>query len=168
MNKIDIARGMVFQKLCIGKSTFEERLICQKKVYLLQSLGVHLGFNYDWYIYGPYSKGLASYVYSNFDVLSDCDFTKYRLSKKVIDKIDIVNNLTNEKTEELTDANWYELLASLLYISEHRYFWNIKPITGNRSAKEILLAIKKQFTEEQCDKANYCLIKSGFSEYKEL
>lgn len=35
MNNIDIANGMVFQKLAISKESFDDRLICQKKIYLL-------------------------------------------------------------------------------------------------------------------------------------
>ena len=55
MNNIDIANGIVFQKMEISKESFEDRLICQKKIYLLQSLGTDLGYTYNWYVRGAYS-----------------------------------------------------------------------------------------------------------------
>jgi len=33
---------------------FQDRLIMQKSVYLAQAAGVHLGYYYHWYLYGPY------------------------------------------------------------------------------------------------------------------
>jgi hypothetical protein len=40
-------------------STFEDRLILQKAVYLMQAAGVHLGHYYQWYLHGPYSPSLT-------------------------------------------------------------------------------------------------------------
>lgn len=42
MNNIDIANGIVFQKMEISKESFEDRLICQKKIYLLNRFGIHI------------------------------------------------------------------------------------------------------------------------------
>ena len=81
MNNIDIANGIVFQKLKISKDSFDERLICQKKIYLLQSLGTNLGYTYNWYVRGPYSPALTTYIYANLDVLTSSDFSDYKLAK---------------------------------------------------------------------------------------
>ncbi len=45
-------------------STFEDRLILQKAVYLMQAAGVHLGHYYQWYLHGPYSPSLTRDVYA--------------------------------------------------------------------------------------------------------
>jgi uncharacterized protein YwgA len=38
---------------------FQDRLRVQKSVYLLQAFGIYLGYNFNWYLYGPYSPALA-------------------------------------------------------------------------------------------------------------
>ena len=54
MTNIDIANGLVFQALGVSKDAFDDRLLTQKKVFLLQELGVNLGYAYNWYVRGPY------------------------------------------------------------------------------------------------------------------
>ena len=44
---------------------FEDRLIIQKAVYLLQLKGVKSGFEYSLYVRGPYSRELTDQVYGN-------------------------------------------------------------------------------------------------------
>lgn len=43
----------------INMSTFENRLIFQKEVYLLQEFGISLGHSFGWYRRGPYSSDAA-------------------------------------------------------------------------------------------------------------
>lgn len=38
---------------------FQDRLRLQKTIYLLQAFGIYLGYNFNWYIYGPYSPALT-------------------------------------------------------------------------------------------------------------
>lgn len=38
---------------------FNDRLALQKTIYLIQAGGVHLGYDYGWYLRGPYSRGLT-------------------------------------------------------------------------------------------------------------
>ena len=45
---------------------FQDRLRLQKTVYLMQAFGIYLGYNFNWYLYGPYSPALAR---DAFDVL---------------------------------------------------------------------------------------------------
>ena len=81
MNNIDIANGIVFQRLAISKDSFDDRLICQKKIYLLQSLGTNLGYTYNWYVRGPYSPALTTYLYTNLDVLASHDYSDCKLAE---------------------------------------------------------------------------------------
>lgn len=97
MNSIDVANGMIFQEMKIGKETFEKRLVCQKKIYLLQGLGTDLGYNYNWYVRGPYSPSLTNYVYNNLDILSVSDFSPYQLSQSAKSNIEKVNSLVELK-----------------------------------------------------------------------
>ena len=97
MNNIDIANGIVFQKLAVSKENFDDRLICQKKIYLLQSLGTDLGYTYNWYVRGPYSPSLTNYIYNNLEVLSNSDFSNHKLSMTAETNIDRVNGLVDLK-----------------------------------------------------------------------
>lgn len=42
---------------------FDDRLILQKVVYLLQESGLEMGYRYHWYLRGPYSTGLTDDAY---------------------------------------------------------------------------------------------------------
>jgi uncharacterized protein YwgA len=43
-----------------GMGSFDDRLILQKIVYLMQASGIYLGYTFNWYIHGPYSTRLAA------------------------------------------------------------------------------------------------------------
>ena len=148
MNNIDIANGIVFQKLHVSKESFDDRLICQKKVYLLQSLGTNLGYTYNWYVRGPYSPALTTYVYSNSELLSHENFSEYKLAQTVEKNIQCVQDLEKEKRSDFTVASWYELLASLMYIYNNRESWNIDD--KEESLYSALTSHKPQFNQEQC------------------
>lgn len=160
MNNIDIANGIVFQKLAISKDSFDDRLICQKKIFLLQSLGTDLGYIYNWYVHGPYAPSLTNYIYNNLDVLATNDFSGYRLSESAEKNIEYVNMLSQDKRSDLGIASWYELLASLLYIIKNRLSWGID--SGDSAIFEALIKQKPQYNNEQCMSAFVTLQKFGF------
>lgn len=164
MNRIDIANGIVFQKLNICKGTFEDRLICQKKIYLLQSLGTDLGYAYNWYVRGPYSPALTSYIFSNLEVLKANTYAEYKLSPKAEQDLLVVNSLADEQPSDLQESTWYELLASLVYIFRNRNSW--RNSGKDEDLINTLREYKPQFSIEQCSKAldvlkKYSLIENG-------
>lgn len=158
MNKIDIANGLIFQKMEIHKSTFDERLICQKKIYLLQALGTNLGYSYNWYVRGPYSPELTNYIYNNLDVLSSNDFSSYELAEVPQKNVNKVNGLINEKPDNMSSASWYELLASLLYMDKNRKSWGIDE-GDDKQLYSKLMQYKPKYNIDECDKA-YNLLKA--------
>lgn len=160
MNNIDIASGIVFQKLEISKDSFDDRLISQKKIYLLQSLGTNLGYTYNWYVRGPYSPALTSYIYANLDVLASNDFSDYKLAKMAESNIQCVNNLEKRKRADFTTVSWYELLASLLYIYNNKESWKIDD--QEHTLFLTLIKYKPQYNEEQCQYAFGILGDEGF------
>lgn len=153
MTNIDIAKGLIFQSLRIEKNSFDERLVSQKKVYLLQMLGIDIGYSYNWYIRGPYSPHLSTYIFNNLDILREQDFSAYHLSESVQKAISDVNNLEVSKPDSLSVASWYELLASILYIHAN---WNSSDVYKS------LAEHKPQYTEAEFNVANEQLNKSGF------
>lgn len=159
MENIDIVNGIVLQKMGISKDTFNDRLIAQKKIYLLQSLGTKLGYEYNWYIRGPYSPVLTSYIYANIDMLLSTDFSKYEISEKAKNDIETVNSLKDCCSEIMSISSWYELLASLLYIINNQITWNVK--TNDEIFKTLCLH-KPQYNTEGCNLAYEALKSKGF------
>ncbi len=47
---------------------FDQRLVLQKTIYLLQAFGLYLGYPFNWYIRGPYSPKLTRDAYSLLEV----------------------------------------------------------------------------------------------------
>lgn len=162
MNTIDIANGIVFQKLGVSKDAFDDRLICQKKIYLLQSLGTDLGYSYNWYVRGPYSPALTTYVYNNLDVLSTCSFDEIRLNDQAQRNIMTVNKLREERPDDLSVSLWYELLASILYISKNSKSW--RNDGSDESLSKELIKMKPRFTMQHCECALASLRRAGFCE----
>ena len=160
MNNIDIANGLIFQRLNIGKETFDERLITQKKIYLLQSLGTNLGYSYNWYVRGPYAPALTNYVYNNIDVLSSENFSDFKLTPNAESNVNLINALEKEKPMNMTVASWYELLASLLYIYNNKESWGVD--NQNESLFSTLINHKPQYNWEQCEIALSSLQKNAF------
>ncbi len=162
MNNIDIANGIVFQKMAIGKESFDDRLICQKKIYLLQSLGTNLGYTYNWYVRGPYSPALTTYIYANLDVLNSNDFSEYKLAEAAERNIQRVNHLESRKRSDFTTMSWYELLASLLFINNNKESWKIDEQPDTLFLT--LIKHKPQYNEEQCKYGFNVLGEEGFVE----
>ena len=63
MNRQPVDLGFVlrqFPRFDFSMGTFDHRLRVQKFVYLLQSFDVYLGYDYSWYLRGPYCSTLAA------------------------------------------------------------------------------------------------------------
>lgn len=144
MTNIDIVNGLVFQALGVGKDTFDDRLLSQKKIFLLQELGVDIGYSYNWYVRGPYSPDLTTYIFNNLDVLREQDFSQYRFSDDVQQRINSVNALSNARPVSLSIPSWYELLASVLYIKKK---WKKNDVFAS------LIQYKPQYTQEHFNSA---------------
>lgn len=144
MTNIDVANGMVFQALGVKKDSFDNRIISQKKIFLLQEMGIDIGYSYNWYIRGPYSPDLTTYIYDNLDMLKDHDFSAYKLSDTAKAAIDAINGLEEAKPQTLSVVSWYELLASVLYIIRK---WN------KENPYESLIKYKPKYTKTDYDAA---------------
>lgn len=158
---MDIAKGLIFQELQLSKETLDERIVCQKKIYLLQEKGIDLGYTFGWYTRGPYSESLAKYIGDNFQVLIESNF-ELKLKNDVVDKIVSINKIVDKKGDtELSDTLWYELICSLLYIERNKESWNISAV-DQREIFKVLRDQKPNFTELQCDSAWKVLREEGY------
>jgi uncharacterized protein YwgA len=104
---------------------FKDRLILQKKIFLLQEMGYDLGYAFNKYHYGPYCSALANDGFKKH--LQKCSQDKKDLEdiKEFIEKL--------EKLEEnhKGDSSWFELLGTITYLKNKM----------NKSKEEIKIII---------------------------
>lgn len=130
MNKDHILLKLVLDKIGFGNLQIEDftaRKTLQKKIYLLQLMGIDLGYRYNWYLYGPYCPALANDTFTLRDEIRYYDeFNHYELNSKTNSKIDTLNKITiPPDTPETSEPEWLELVASLHYL-KHIAYWSGK------------------------------------------
>jgi hypothetical protein len=89
---------------------FEDKLIIQKAVYLLQLKGVRTGFGFNLYVRGPYSPALTTELYLHKRELRDLETTT-RLSKRDAEAVQELRELTGLKPSLLEVAATYAYFA---------------------------------------------------------
>ncbi len=96
---------------------FDQRLILQKAVCLLQSAKVHFGYNYRWYLRGPYCPALAEDLFYLADLPAEDkeELRTWALGQQAKDRIVQIKQLfTATNTQAL--AAQLELLGSLAFL----------------------------------------------------
>ena len=130
MDKNHILLKLVLDKIGFGDIKIEDftaRKILQKKIYLLQLMGIDLGYRYNWYLYGPYCPALADDTFTLRDEIRYYDeFKNYELNSKTNSKFKKLNKITiPPDTPETSEPEWLELVASLHYL-KHIAYWSGK------------------------------------------
>ena len=74
-----------------------------------------LGFQFIWYVSGPYSLDLLDYVYDRYDVLATLDYEEHKLLDDIQHKVDIINGLYYQ--EHISIYDWYKIIASIQFNS---------------------------------------------------
>ncbi len=98
-------------------NSLDDRMRLQKAVYIGQVFGVDLGYRYSWYVKGPYSPPLAQDYYELTEAVDD-ELVGLTLHPEVKDKLSKARECLKlpPNVQELSTAQWYELLASLHYL----------------------------------------------------
>lgn len=100
----------------INMNEFNNRIIYQKIVYLLQYLGISLGYRFNWYIRGPYSPLLTKTLYNLSEKL-ELQQSGIKKELKNINEIEKrIEGLKKTLEYHHNDAIFLEVLASLAYI----------------------------------------------------
>ena len=92
-------------------NTFDERLRLQKLIYLLQTFGIYLGYDFSWYIRGPYCSTLAANGFALRDIYGKIPIGKVRFENPSVQKKfkkfqDFIKN-------KVIDEQFLEIAASL-------------------------------------------------------
>jgi uncharacterized protein YwgA len=107
---------------------FEDRLVIQKSVYLLQMKGVKTGFEYSLYVRGPYSRELTDQIYGN---------------KKKVENLETLASLTNAESKDLGEFKklFGELKPSTLEVAATYSFFAFgekqDPLTAQKNVKKM-------------------------------
>ena len=145
-----LALGAVLKR--IGNfdiNTFEGRLVLQKTVYLLQSLGLYFGYKFSWYVHGPYSPELtreAFKIYPFFNEIPRAKFAKPQTEKRFQDYLHFIG-------EKRNDADWLEQLACIHFLS------SLNPSAGRDDIINAVLNHEHHFSKKQCEEAWAHLLK---------
>jgi uncharacterized protein YwgA len=113
---MDIRRGrlvrvMKFFGKEIDMRSYDDRLILQKLVYILQCKGVAFDYFFGWYIRGPYSSALAADGY----FIGEKKHKELGISPK---EESVVKRTKELLGCSITDSKKMEIIASLLFLKQ--------------------------------------------------
>lgn len=126
--------------------SFQERLILQKVVYLVQAGGVNLGYYYHWYLHGPYCPSLTRDAYAiDSELRQGLDEPKgWKLDDESEQRLKELQNLIPQG-ERREVRRKLELLASVHFLVNRKQ-------VRERDATEIRMTLErfnKDFIEEE-------------------
>ena len=135
-------------------TTFDDRLVVQKAVYLLQAAGLPLGYFFSWYLRGPYCRSLASDMFESAldQLIPEAIHEHYELPPRVLQKLEPVRKLIENRTKGDL-ASWLELLASIHYLAHQSSI----PANDERALQERLKAFNKEYSISDIKDAVSCL-----------
>ena len=124
---------------CFDISTLDKRIIVQKKIFLTEKLGVNLGYDFSWYIHGPYCSQLTEAVYEcvPMGIHTYAGYSISDVASKVVQEVNGIDDLA--ETVQMNHSQWLELVASLVFWHEN---------ATEESAIENVKKYKKQFSEK--------------------
>jgi hypothetical protein len=131
-------------------SSFDDRLILQKAVYLAQAAGVELGYFFHWYLRGPYSPSLTRDAFAMVSEMNGGldDSEGWQFDDKSIKRLADLKPLIHE-AQRAPLAGRLELLASVLFLLLNR-----RAQAGDSAGlRDVLLRYGKEFTQDEINDA---------------
>lgn len=131
--------------------TFDGRLKLQKTIYLMQAFDLYLGYNFTWYIRGPYCTELTKDGYALIPVCDSVSIGQFKdpdaqrrfsIFKKFIEGHE-------------NDPDWLEIVASIHFL-RHVY-----PNIPKEKVLQIVKDKQDYFTIDKCREAWQYLEKWG-------
>ena len=135
MGKIEDVTNTVLRALNAKTRTSNDRLVVQKKVYLLQSLGTNLNYFFGWYEHGPFSSALDDFLVTEFSFGGSGNGLQLNDSARA--NVEKVNSLADKNDTPYGNTRWYEMLASILFIFQNPKSWQV------RTDEDVFMAIKR-------------------------
>lgn len=133
------------------ESSFNDRLIFQKTIYLLQAFGLYFGYYFSWYIHGPYSTTLTRDGFALADKYSEVPPVRFLEEKDEV----IFRKFQSFLGKRKNDADWLEILASI-HILKRLY-----PAKNKGRIINKVMDKDPHFSREICEEAFVHLKKFG-------
>ncbi len=146
---IKILGGLLKRIDNFNMSSFKGRLILQKTIYLLEKFGINLGYNFSWYVYGPYCPHLTDDGFELEEIYIENPEVAF-IDKKMEGNF---NRFKKFIWGVKNDTQLLELLASILYLKEHGY--------EKDAILKTILNKQLYFTKEKFNKAHKMLSDGG-------
>ena len=99
----------------LSMDQFDDKLEVQKITYLAQESGIDLGYEFEWYIRGPYCKQVSE------DAHKAIDSNLTELPNNVGLNQEQVNEFGEMLRPHLNNTDWLEIAASILYLKNENY-----------------------------------------------
>lgn len=131
MENIEILGGilnLLYKGKTFDLSNFDDRLIFQKTIYLLQSFGINLGYPFSWYLRGPYSPPLTIDGFELFNIFNNPEkMSTYniKLEGPISDRFEDFKTFLHATG---CDPYFLEILASIVFISKEYGYVHVNQI----------------------------------------
>lgn len=131
-----------FPQFKFSMDSFNDRLCLQKFIYLLQTFDVYLGYDFSWYLHGPYCSTLAACGFAlkeRYHIIPDGEkmtFEDADIQQKFTRFMDFISG-------HETDIEFLEIAASLHYQKK------ICELSDNEIIKKVA-AKRDTFEESKC------------------
>lgn len=161
-SQILLAKSLEAAGMQLSVDSFDDRLILQKAVYLLQSAGIRMGYRFRWYLKGPYSPDMTAdaFALTGSGAGGASELGRWKLDQESAAVAGRLQALLAAPGEGKTDrAKRLELLGSLLFLLNTRQATPSDPA----KASEILKSNGKPFSTDDVSRAitelkNYGLV----------
>lgn len=144
----------------LAVKSFDQRLILQKSIHLLQEGGVQLGYHFRWYLRGPYSPRLTEDVFAlaNFEKRDAGELCDWKLDEQSRTLVSRFKSLFQERTGHAL-AQHLELISSVLFLVRTGQ----GQVTNPAAITATLHKNGKKFSEEEVVRGVATLRKNGFT-----
>lgn len=135
------------------KDSYSKRLMVQKLIYIFQGLNDVEGYDFGWYLAGPYSTELTTQMYNKISNVSEVKKHKWDelqfngKGKEFVERTKQFFAVDEGELgkENLSKAAWFELLASLFYLKKR------DNVQSKEELVKALLAAKNKFSRQQIE-----------------
>jgi hypothetical protein len=144
-SQILLAKSLEAAALRPSVDSFEDRLILQKSVYILQSAGIQMGYRFRWYLKGPYSPDMTAdaFALAGAGAGGVAELSRWKLDEPSAEKATKLQPLLAHPQEDTSArAKRLELLGSLLFLLNTRQ----ATVSDPNKASQILNSSGKPFS----------------------
>ena len=145
MDRQTIDLGLIlksFSNMRFSMNEFNDRLQLQKFIYMLQTFDIYLGYDFSWYIRGPYCSNLASCGFNLKSIYHKIPEGKVKFEESVIQENFKRFQKFIDGRED--DTQFLEIAASLHAIK------NTHDLDRDNAIAELQDRKPKMFTNKEC------------------